>query len=80
MTPSPVVRLNHAVAVAMVDGAAAGLALLEELDAAGDLAGYHLLHAAQADLLRRLGRHRGRPWHVTARRSSLPGQMPTGRT
>ena len=58
MTPSPVVRLNHAVAVAMVDGAAAGLALLEELDAAGDLAGYHLLHAAQADLLRRLGRHR----------------------
>ena len=57
MTPSPVVRLNHAVAVAMVGGAAAGLALLEALDAAGDLAGYHLLPAAQADLLRRLGRY-----------------------
>jgi RNA polymerase sigma-70 factor (ECF subfamily) len=54
--PSPVVRLNQAVAVAMADGPAAGLALVETIDAAGDLAGYHLLPATRADLLRRLGR------------------------
>ena len=53
--PSPVVRLNHAVAVAMADGPAAGLALVEELTASGELAGYHLLPATRADLLRRLG-------------------------
>ena len=53
--PSPVVRLNHAVAVAMADGPAAGLALVEELTASGDLGGYHLLPATRADLLRRLG-------------------------
>jgi RNA polymerase sigma-70 factor (ECF subfamily) len=40
----------------MVDGPEAGLALMDELDASGALAGYHLLHAARADLLRRLGR------------------------
>jgi RNA polymerase sigma-70 factor (ECF subfamily) len=56
MTRSPVVRLNHAVAVAMALGPAAGLAMLAALDASGELAGYHLLPAAQADLLRRLGR------------------------
>jgi len=55
--PSPVVALNHAVAVAMSDGPAAGLALVERLEADGRLAGYHLLPAARADLLRRLGRH-----------------------
>jgi RNA polymerase sigma-70 factor (ECF subfamily) len=55
-TPSPVVRLNHAVAVAMADGPSAGLALLAALDASGDLAGYHLLPATRADFLRRLGR------------------------
>jgi len=54
-TPSPVVRLNRAVAVAMVDGPAAGLALVDELDASGQLAGYHLLPATRADLLRRMG-------------------------
>jgi RNA polymerase sigma-70 factor, ECF subfamily len=54
--PSPVVELNHAVAVAMADGPAAGLALLDRVDATGRLAGYHLLPAARADLLRRLGR------------------------
>jgi RNA polymerase sigma-70 factor, ECF subfamily len=54
-TPSPVVRLNRAVAVAMADGPAAGLALVDELEASGDLAGYHLLPATRADLLRRLG-------------------------
>jgi RNA polymerase sigma-70 factor, ECF subfamily len=56
LDPSPVVPLNRAVAVAMSEGPAAGLALLDELVAAGELAGYHLLPAARADLLRRLGR------------------------
>jgi RNA polymerase sigma-70 factor (ECF subfamily) len=52
LTPSPVVALNRAVAVAEVDGPAAGLAAVDALD----LDGYHLLHAIRADLLRRLGR------------------------
>jgi len=56
MAPSPVVALNRAVAVAMRDGPAAGLALVEALLAGGALRGYHLAHAARADLLRRLGR------------------------
>jgi RNA polymerase sigma-70 factor (ECF subfamily) len=54
--PSPVVELNRAVAVAMRDGPAAGLALIDALLAHGELAGYHLAHAARADLLRRLDR------------------------
>jgi RNA polymerase sigma-70 factor, ECF subfamily len=58
VAPSPVVALNRAVAVAMVDGPEAGLALLDPLAATGELDGYHLLHAARADLLRRLGRER----------------------
>ncbi|REK18974.1 MAG: RNA polymerase sigma factor [Planctomycetota bacterium] len=53
--PSPIVSLNRAVAVAMVSGPEAGLALVDELASAGDLEGYHLLHAARADLLRRMG-------------------------
>ena len=53
--PSPVVELNRAVAVAMRDGPAAGLALIDALLARGDLAEYHLAHAARADLCRRLG-------------------------
>jgi RNA polymerase sigma-70 factor, ECF subfamily len=53
--PSPVVELNRAVAVAMCDGPAAGLALVDGLLARGDLDGYHLAHAARADLCRRLG-------------------------
>jgi RNA polymerase sigma-70 factor (ECF subfamily) len=56
LVPSPVVKLNQAVAVGMADGPAAGLALVEEIEAAGELAGYHLLLATRADLLRRLGR------------------------
>jgi RNA polymerase sigma-70 factor (ECF subfamily) len=52
---SPVVRLNRAVAVAMADGPASGLALVEELGESGELAGYHLLPATRADLLRRQG-------------------------
>jgi RNA polymerase sigma-70 factor, ECF subfamily len=54
--PGPVVALNHAVAVAMASGPEAGLELLDEIDAGGKLDGYHHLHAARADLLRRLGR------------------------
>jgi RNA polymerase sigma-70 factor (ECF subfamily) len=56
LVPSAVVRLNRAVAVGMRDGPAAGLALVEQLQRAGELAGYHLLPATRADLLRRLGR------------------------
>jgi RNA polymerase sigma-70 factor, ECF subfamily len=54
--PSPVIELNHATAVAMVDGPARALGLLDALAARGSLDGYHLLPAARADLLRRLGR------------------------
>jgi RNA polymerase sigma-70 factor (ECF subfamily) len=54
--PSPVVELNRAAAVAMRDGPAAGLALVDALLSRGDLADYHLAHSARADLCRRLGR------------------------
>jgi RNA polymerase sigma-70 factor, ECF subfamily len=54
--PSPVVSLNRAVAVAMAEGPRAGLALIDSLAAANHLESYHLLHAARADLFRRLGR------------------------
>jgi len=54
--PTPVVELNRAVAVAMRDGPERGLALVDALLARGELRGYHLAHAARADLLRRLGR------------------------
>jgi RNA polymerase sigma-70 factor, ECF subfamily len=56
INPSPVVELNRAVAVGMAQGPEAGLTLLDALAAGGALAGYHLLPAARADLLRRLGR------------------------
>jgi RNA polymerase sigma-70 factor, ECF subfamily len=56
MVPSPVVALNRAVAVAMAEGPAAGLALVEELERNGALVDYHLMPATRADLLRRLGR------------------------
>ena len=55
LTPSPVVELNRAVAVAMAEGPERGLELTEPL--AGELGSYHLFHSARADLLRRLGRH-----------------------
>ena len=55
-TPGPIVELNAAAAVAMAHGPEAGLAWMERLERSGALAGYHLLPAAQADLLRRLGR------------------------
>lgn len=55
-SPSPVIELNRAAAVAMRDGPAEGLRLVDALHAEGQLEGFHLLHAARADLLRRLDR------------------------
>jgi RNA polymerase sigma-70 factor (ECF subfamily) len=55
LQPSPVVRLNGAVAVGMSEGPGRGLALIDELGATGELDRYHLFHAARADMLRRLG-------------------------
>jgi RNA polymerase sigma-70 factor (ECF subfamily) len=55
--PAPVAALNRAVAVAMVDGPAAGLAEVEAIERTGDLAGYRYLPSTKAELLRRLGRH-----------------------
>jgi RNA polymerase sigma-70 factor (ECF subfamily) len=54
--PSPIVELNRAVAVAMRDGPAAGLTLIDDIFARGELTDYHLAHAARADLCRRLGK------------------------
>jgi RNA polymerase sigma-70 factor (ECF subfamily) len=56
MDPSPVIELNRAVGIAMRDGPAAGLAIVDAILARGDLREYRLAHAARADLLRRLGR------------------------
>ncbi|MFI5232734.1 MAG: RNA polymerase sigma factor, partial [Gemmatimonadales bacterium] len=56
MNPSPVIELNRAAAIAMKDGPARGLDLINALLARGELANYHLAHSARADLLRRLGR------------------------
>jgi RNA polymerase sigma-70 factor (ECF subfamily) len=55
--PSPVVELNRAAAVAMRDGPAAGLALIDAILARGDLGDYHLAHSARGELCRRLGKH-----------------------
>jgi RNA polymerase sigma-70 factor, ECF subfamily len=57
LQPSPVVSLNRAVAVAMAEGPERGLELMRELAEASDLENYHLLHAARADMHRRLGRN-----------------------
>ena len=54
--PSPIIALNRAVAIAMRDGPAKGLELVDELLEGGELANYHLAHAARADLCRRLGK------------------------
>ena len=69
MQPSPVIELNRAAAVAMAQGCAEGLSLLDELEAAGELRQYYLLPAARADLLRRLG-----DWAAAAQayRQALP--------
>jgi RNA polymerase sigma-70 factor (ECF subfamily) len=58
LVPSPIVELNRAVAVAMVEGAGKGLELVQSLVTSSALDGYYLLHATRADLLRRLGRDR----------------------
>ena len=55
--PSPIVSLNRAVAVAMAKGEERGLKLIDEIAASGELDDYHLLHAARADVLRRMGSH-----------------------
>jgi RNA polymerase sigma-70 factor, ECF subfamily len=57
ISPSPVIELNHAAAISMVDGPARALDLIDALQARGGLDGYELLPAVRADLLRRLGRH-----------------------
>jgi RNA polymerase sigma-70 factor (ECF subfamily) len=54
--PSPVVELNRAAAIAMRDGPAAGLAIVDAILSRGDLDEYHLAHSARADLCRRLGK------------------------
>src|SRR5207245_3962720 len=56
LIPTPVVELNRAVAIAMRDGPAAGLALIDAILSRGELADYHLAHAARAELCRRLGK------------------------
>src|SRR5712672_1745948 len=57
ISPSPVIELNHAAAISMVDGPARALALIDALEARGGLKGYELMPAVRADLLRRLGRN-----------------------
>ncbi len=57
LQPSPIVSLNRAVAVAMAEGEERGLELIDEIAASGELDEYHLLHAARADVLRRMGSH-----------------------
>lgn len=56
VTPTPVVELNRAVAVAMSDGPARGLALVDEIRRRGELEDYYLAHSARADLCKRLGK------------------------
>jgi RNA polymerase sigma-70 factor, ECF subfamily len=68
--PSPVIELNHAVAVSMVDGPERGLQLVDSIDRSGALNGYHMLPAVRGDLLRRMGR---REEAVAAYRAALDG-------
>jgi RNA polymerase sigma-70 factor (ECF subfamily) len=58
LLPSPIIALNRAVAIGMADGPRAAITLIDEVAASGELEGYHLLHAARADMLRRLGLNR----------------------
>ena len=84
--PSPVVALNHAAAVAMGERLDRGLRLIEQLEATGELDGYHLLPAAKADILRRLGRpaeaaaayERALAARHPGRRAALPGAPAAG--
>jgi RNA polymerase sigma-70 factor (ECF subfamily) len=75
MTGSPVVALNRAVAVAMAEGPAAGLALLDDVEATGTLSDYHLLSATRADLLRRLGRGEDAVAHYRAAMDRAPSAI-----
>ena len=70
--PSPIVSLNRAVAVAMDQGPQPALALIDELAASGELDDYHLLHAARADMLRRLGDNEAAAESYEAALNSLP--------
>jgi len=56
VTPSPIIDLNRAVAVAMAEGPAAGLALVDQLESCGELKNYHLLPSVRGDFLQKLGR------------------------
>jgi len=76
--PSPVVQLNRAVAVAMRDGPAAGLVLVDAILAGGELDGYHLAHASRGELCRRLGRN-GEARAAFARALELAGSEPERR-
>jgi RNA polymerase sigma-70 factor, ECF subfamily len=73
--PSALVELNRAVAVAMAEGPAAGLALIRELSGSGELDRYHLFHAARARLLDRLGRFEEAA-HAYRRALDLAGNEP----
>ena len=74
VSPSPIVELNRAVAVAMRDGPAAGLALVDAILARGDLVDYPLAHSARAELCRRLGRTaEGRTSYLRALELTQPG-------
>ena len=77
--PSPVIELNRAVAIAMRDGPEAGLNLIDTILARGDLEGYHLAHAARADLCRRLGRATAEARAAYERALSLTQQGPERR-
>ena len=78
ISPSPVVDLNRAVAVAMRDGPAAGLAIIDAILAEGDLGDYYLAHSARADMLRRLG-ETGEARAAYARALELTRQEPERR-
>jgi RNA polymerase sigma-70 factor, ECF subfamily len=71
ISPSPVIELNHAAAISMVDGPARALDLIGALEARGGLSGYELLPAVRADLLRRLG------WFAAAREAYLAASAAT---
>ncbi len=76
--PSPVIALNRAVAVAMRDGPAAGLLLIEQILLRGELANYHLAFAAKAELCRRLGQH-AKAYDAFRQALALARQMPERR-
>jgi RNA polymerase sigma-70 factor (ECF subfamily) len=76
--PSPIIELNRAVAIAMRDGAAAGLAIIDEILARGELAEYQFAHSARADLLRQLHR-RDEAAAAYIRALALAGQAPEQR-